>query len=70
MESEETLKQIADTLEVSVDWLLERQEAPEPDEEHLLKNYRISDDAGKETIISIAELQAKRCKENELKPFA
>lgn len=66
----ETLKQIADILEVSTDWLLEREGAPEPDEVHLLENYRICDDAGKETIISIAELQAKRCKQDEMKPFA
>lgn len=66
----ETLKQIADALNVSVDWLLEREGAPEPDEVHLLENYRICDDAGKETIISIAELQAKRCKQDEMKPFA
>lgn len=64
------LKRIADELNVSIDWLMERDEAPEPDEIRLLENYRICDDAGKETIISIAELQAKRCKENELKPFA
>lgn len=66
----ETLKLIADVLDVSVDWLLERDGAPEPDEVHLLENYRICDDAGKETIISIAELQAKRCKQKEMKPFA
>lgn len=66
----ETIKLIADVLEVSTDWLLEREGAPEPDEMHLLENYRICDDAGKETIISIAELQAKRCKLDELKPFA
>lgn len=66
----ETIKQIADILEVSTDWLLEREGAPEPDEVHLLENYRMCDESGKETIISIAELQAKRCSEKELKPFA
>lgn len=66
----ETLKLIADALEVSIDWLLEREGAPEPDEVQLLENYRICDDVGKETIISIAELQAKRCKQEEMKPFA
>lgn len=78
----ETLKQIADALNVSVDWLLEREDAPEPDKVQLLKNYDICDEAGKETIISVAELQAKRCKkvvtwkpdadegQDELKPFA
>lgn len=66
----ETLKQIAEILEVSTDWLLEKEGAPEPDEVHLLENYRTCDDAGKETIISIAELQAKRCRQDELKPFA
>lgn len=76
------LKQIADILNVSVDWLLERENAPEPDETQLLKNYQACDEAGKETIISVAELQAKRCKkvvtwkqsgdegQDELKPFA
>ena len=66
----ETLKEIAEILEVSTDWLLERDGAPEPDEVHLLENYRACDDAGKETIISIAELQAKHCKQDEMKPFA
>ncbi len=66
----ETLKEIAEILKVSTDWLLEREGAPEPDEVHLLENYRICDDAGKETIISIAELQAKRCRQEEMKPFA
>ena len=66
----ETIKLIADALEVSTDWLLERDRAPEPDEIHLLENYRICDDAGKESIISIAELQAKRCRQEEMKPFA
>lgn len=66
----ETLKLIANELEVSIDWLLEQGGAPEPDEVHLLENYRACDNAGKETIISIAELQAKRCKQDELKPFA
>jgi len=71
----ETLKMIADALEVSTDWLLERDGAPEPDEVQLLNHYRNSDDAGKETILSIAELQAKRCikiveEQEELKPFA
>ena len=66
----ETLKEIAEILEVSTDWLLAREGAPEPDEVHLLENYRMCDESGKETIISIAELQAKRCREKELKPFA
>lgn len=81
----ETLKQIADALNVSVDWLLEREDAPEPDEVQLIKNYQVCDEEGKETIISVAELQAKRCKkaaawkpddnkeqkeQDELKPFA
>lgn len=69
------LKQIADILNVSIDWLLERDGAPEPDEIQLLNHYRNSDDTGKETILSIAELQAKRCikiveEPEELKPFA
>lgn len=67
----ETLKLIANTLQVSTDWLLEIEGAPEPDEVYLLENYRTCDKNGKETIISIAELQAKRCKQqDELKPFA
>ncbi len=64
------LKRIAEELDVSIDWLMERDGAPEPNEVHLLENYRACDDVGKETIISIAELQAKRCKQDELKPFA
>ncbi len=81
----ETLKEIAEILEVSIDWLLEKDKAPEPDEVQLLKNYQACDEAGKETIISVAELQAKRCRkvvtwkqtadeeqdeQDELKPFA
>lgn len=81
----ETLKQIANVLNVSVDWLLEREGALEPDKVQLLKNYDSCDEAGKETIISIAELEAKRCKkvvtwkqdvdaeqdeQDKLKPFA
>lgn len=64
------LKRIADELDVSIDWLMEREGAPEPDEVNLLDNYRACDEAGKETITSIAELQAKRCRQNSLKPFA
>lgn len=78
----ETLKEIAEILEVSIDWLLEKDNAPKPDEVQLLKNYRACDESGRETIISVAELQAKRCKKlvtwkqvadeepDELKPFA
>lgn len=66
----ETIKEIAEVLEVSTDWLLEKEGAPEPDEVQLLDNYRACDEAGKETITSIAELQAKRCKKDRLKPSA
>lgn len=66
----DTLRLIAEVLDVSTDWLLEIEDAPDPDEVHLLENFRNCDDAGKETIISIAELQAKRCRQEEMKPFA
>ena len=56
----ETLKQIADILNVSTDWLLEREGANTPDEEKLLYDYKDADARGKETIINIAELEARR----------
>lgn len=74
----DTLKEIAEILEVSTDWLLERERAPTPEETKLLTDYRDCDDIGRETICSIADLQAKRCRkdreteteDDELKPFA
>lgn len=74
----ETLKEIAEILEVSTDWLLEKERAPTPEETKLLNDYRDCDDDGKETICSIADLEARRCRKNrkteteydELKPFA
>ncbi|MBQ9119661.1 MAG: helix-turn-helix transcriptional regulator [Lachnospiraceae bacterium] len=72
----ETLKLIANELHVSVDWLLERENAMEPSETELIDNYRASDADGKITIISVAELEARRSrkeqaqKDEELKPFA
>ena len=54
------LTQIANILNVSVDWLLEREGADTPDEEKLLYDYKDADARGKETIINIAELEARR----------
>lgn len=56
----ETLKQIANILNVSVDWLLEREGASTPEEEKLLYDYKDADQRGKETIINIADLEARR----------
>lgn len=71
------LKQIADILNVSVDWLLEREGAAEPEQVKLVKDYLDSDERGKENIIRIADFEAKRSRkqsqeatEEELKPFA
>ncbi len=73
------LKKIADELDTSVDWLLERDMAPEPAEQKLLNDYRIADAHGKAAIISIADIEARRCRavasvsstdDGELKPFA
>lgn len=55
----ETLKQIADILEVSVDWLLERENAMNPKENNLLKNYRAANAKGKRIIENIAEQEAQ-----------
>ena len=61
----ETLKQIADILNVSVDWLLERDNSIEPIETELIDNFRASDQSGKETIITVAELQAQRSRKEK-----
>lgn len=70
----ETLKQIADILNVSVDWLLEREDAQSPEQAKLIRDYMDSDERGKENICSVADFEAKRSRkaENliELKPFA
>lgn len=47
-------------LNVSVDWLLEREGASTPEEEKLLYDYKDADQRGKETIINIADLEARR----------
>ena len=56
----ETLKQIADVLNVSTDWLLEREGANTPDEEKLLRDYKDTDTGGKRIILNIADMEAKR----------
>lgn len=56
----EAIKQIAQILEVSTDWLLEIDEANTPEENRLIDNYRTADERGKENIISISELEAGR----------
>lgn len=55
----ETLKKIADALDVSADWLLERDNAMDPEESKLLNNYRAADDRGKRRISSLAEEEAQ-----------
>lgn len=55
----ETLKQIADILDVSVDWLLEREESMNPRETKLLHNYRAADERGKRRIDNLAEEEAQ-----------
>lgn len=61
----ETLKEIANILNVSVDWLLEREDAMEPVETELIDNFRTSDEDGKHTIISVAELEARRSQKSK-----
>lgn len=51
----ETLKQIADILNVSVDWLLERDNSMNPEETNLISNYRKTDEKGKQIIKNIAK---------------
>lgn len=55
----DTLKEIADILEVSVDWLLEREKAMNPRETKLLNNYREADERGKRRIDNLAEEEAQ-----------
>lgn len=68
------LKQIADILNVSVDWLLERENAQSPEQTKLIQDYMDSDERGKENICSVADFEAKRSRKaenpTELKPFA
>lgn len=61
----ETIRQIAQILEVSTDWLLEIEEANTPEENRLIDNFRTADERGKENIITISELEAKRNKKEE-----
>lgn len=56
------LKKIADELDTSVDWLLERKTTTDPTEQKLLDDYRISDAPGKAAISSIADIEARRCR--------
>lgn len=53
------LKEIADILNVSVDWLLERDNAIDPEETRLIKNYRAADERGKRRISNLAEEEAR-----------
>lgn len=61
----ETLKQIADALDVSIDWLLEREDSIEPIESELLSNFREADERGKSNITNIAELEARRSRKEK-----
>ncbi len=62
------LTQIANILNVSVDWLLEREGASTPEEEKLLYDYKDADQRGKETIINIADLEARRSRAEKEQP--
>lgn len=55
----DTLREIADILEVSVDWLLEREKAMNPKETKLINNYRKADERGKRRIDNLAEEEAQ-----------
>lgn len=59
------LKQIADILNVSIDWLLEREDSIEPIESELLSNFREADERGKSNITNIAELEARRSRKEK-----
>lgn len=64
----ETLILISDYLKVSIDYLLGKEkevEAASPEEIKLLKNYRSSDQIGKDRICYTAETEAKRTEEQE-----
>lgn len=51
---------VANTLEISVDWLLTGKEAPDltPEEQKLVSCYRAADERGKRTIMRTAEQES------------
>lgn len=61
----QNLKAIANILNVSIDWLLEQDNAIEPIETELIDNFRASDQSGKETIVTVAELEARRSRKEK-----
>lgn len=75
----ETLKKIADVLDVTTDWLLERTDNTE-NEAEIISFYRKADDRGKEMIYNTAKLAAiqstpvefndNTSKNQQMKPFA
>lgn len=58
---------IAEYFNISIDNFLDRIEDPDPEEAHLITNFRKCSDAGKKEIIRISEIEARK---NILKPFA
>jgi len=62
---------IANYFNVSIEYLLTGKENNLSEKEtKLVKYYKESDERGKESIIHVAEFEAKRTKAEELKPFA
>ena len=62
------IKRIADELHTSADWLLEREEANTPEIMNLINNYKEADQRGKETIVNVAELEARRSRSDRKQP--
>ncbi|MDE6875902.1 MAG: hypothetical protein K2P87_15835 [Lachnospiraceae bacterium] len=54
--------------ETSADWLLEREEANTPEIMNLINNYKEADQRGKETIVNVAELEARRSRSDRKQP--
>lgn len=77
----ETIKKIADILDVTADWLLERTDETEK-ESKIISFYRIADDRGKDRIYKTAKDEADQAEQllqkednitefpEEKKPFA
>lgn len=72
--SYDKLMKVANYFGITIDEIVGSKDQKSPKEIKLIEYYRISDDRGKKTIMDVAELEAKRSKNDdeviELKPFA
>jgi transcriptional regulator with XRE-family HTH domain len=60
---------VANTLNVSIDWLITGKESKDlsPEEQKLVEYYRQSDDRGKRNIIRVAEQESQEVKSSNCK---